>query len=50
MPFNLIELLSDFLRRHIRVVQVALFIFAMFGEEGLIVVEGFDYEMQLEDG
>ena len=44
MPFNLIELLSDFLRRHIRVMQVALLIFAMFWEEGLVVVEGFDYE------
>ena len=50
MPFNLIELLSDLLRRHIRVVQVALFEFAVFGEEGLIVIEGFDYKMRLEDG
>ena len=45
MPFNLIELLPDLLRRHIRVVQVALFVFAMFGEEMLVVIEGFNYEM-----
>ena len=44
VPFDLIELLSDLICRHIRVVQVALFIFAMFGEEGLVVVEGFDCE------
>ena len=43
MPFDLIELLSNLLRRHVRIVQVALFEFAVFGEEGLVVVEGFDY-------
>ena len=43
MPFDLIELLSDLLRRHVRIVQVALFEFAVLGEEGLVVVEGFDY-------
>ena len=47
MPFDLIELLSDLLRRHVRIVKVALFEFAMFGEEGLVIVEGFDYGMWL---
>ena len=47
MPFDLIELLSDLLRRHVRIVQVALFVFAVFGEERLVVVEGFDCGMWL---
>lgn len=47
MPFDLIELLSDLLRRHEQIVQVALFVSAVFGEEGLVVVEGFDYGMWL---
>ena len=47
MPFDLIELLSDLLRRHVRIVKVALFEFAMFGEEGLVIVECFDYGMWL---
>ena len=42
MPFNLVELLSDLLRRHKRIVEMPLFVFIVFGEEGFVVGEGFD--------
>ena len=41
MAFDLVEFLPDFLRGHEGVVEVALFELVVFGDEGLVVGEGF---------
>ena len=46
MSFNLIELALHFCNGHVRVVEVALLDVA-FGEEVLVVFEGFDYLCEL---
>ena len=42
MALDLVEFLADLVRGHEGVVEVALFVFFVFGEEGLVVCEGFD--------
>ena len=42
MPFNLVELLPDLLRRHKRIVEMPLLVILVFGEERFVVGEGFD--------
>ena len=42
MAFDLVEFLPDFRRGHEGVVEVALFELVVFGDEGLVVGEGFD--------
>ncbi len=42
MALDLVEFLADLLRGHEGVVEVALLVFFVFREEGLVVGEGFD--------
>ena len=43
MALDLVQFLPDLLRRHERIVEMALLEFVMFRDEGLVVGEGFDY-------
>ena len=42
VPLDLVELLPDLVRGHERIVEMPLLEFVVFGQEGLVVGEGFD--------
>ncbi len=42
VALDLVEFLADLVRGHEGVVEMALLVFVVFGEEGLVVGEGFD--------
>lgn len=48
MAPDLVEFLADLACRHERVVEMALFELVVFGEEGFVVGEGFDWWEQGE--
>lgn len=47
MAFDLVELLPDLLCGHKRVVEMALLVLFVLGEEGFVVGKGLDYEERI---